>query len=87
MTEGKMHDLKLCSKEAHKLILPIDIVRDTSNSFIGFTSKYIEENKDGLLSLSTKTFIDELEELRDEIHTCFTKRKILLEDTIIQKTY
>ena len=57
------------------------LLRDNSNFFIGYTSKYIEENKDGLLSLSTKTFIDELEELRDEIHTCFTKRKIILEDT------
>ena len=88
MTEGNLEDLKSVSSQANKLILPIDTVRETKRKKVdpilpcfGYTTKYLDEDEEGILYMSTTKYIDELKKLRKEIHTVFTNNEIAITDT------
>lgn len=44
---------------------PLRIVKDLSGKFVGYTSAYKQEIKNGIFEMSTKEFIDNFSELRD----------------------
>ena len=88
MTEGKLEDLKKLSNLANRLILPIDRVSemrrkktDLNRPCFGYTTKYLDEDEDGILYMYTSKYIDELSRLRKELHRLFTDNEIAITDS------
>ena len=87
MTEEKIRDLQVAS-ESERLIIPIDIVNPTprkllrvENPCFGYTTRYLEEDKFGLLYLSTMDYLEQIEWIKRDINEYFSKNKIAITDT------
>lgn len=75
--------------EYSKIVLPKDVIYPTKdilvhgvqNSLFGYTETYHKENKEGINNFTIERFINELEDLRSDIHTYLTYNDVGIMDT------
>ena len=87
MTEEKIFDLQV-ARDSNRLLVPLSIVNPTSpellraeNPCFGYTTRYLPEDKLGLLNLTTLNYLEQIEMIKREIHRCFTPNEIAITDT------